>query len=119
MPSADDENRRYFHEAYRTGRHGWGVSEPSPYAVKYLERVARLVPGGTLLDLGCGGGRHAIAAARLGFRATGVDYEPLALVRARRAAKAAGVTGVTFRQADVLALDLPPASFDVVLDFGC
>ena len=61
--SAEEANRRYFQEAYRTGEHGWAANEPSPYAVRFLKKLRRRVTGGTLLDVGCGEGRHAIAAA--------------------------------------------------------
>ena len=118
MRSADEVNRRYFREAYRAGTHGWAVVKPSPYAVRFLRAVARRVSGGRLLDLGCGEGRHALAAARLGFRVTAVDREPLALRRARSAARSAGVTGITFLEADVFRLPFPEAFFDAVLDYG-
>ncbi len=120
MRSADEANRRYFREAYRTGQHGWAAEEPSPYAVRLLERVRRFVPaGGRLLDLGCGEGRHAIAAAKLAFRVTAVDYEPLALRRARRFARRQRAGGIVFRAADVLRLPFGDCRFDVVLDCGC
>jgi SAM-dependent methyltransferase len=119
MLTAAQANRRYFQDAYRTGRHGWGVEDPSPYAVKFLNRLTRIIPKGRLLDLGCGEGRHAIAAGRMGFMATGVDYEPLALRRARRLASIKGAEGTVFRVADVLHLAIPRTLFDVVLDYGC
>ncbi len=119
MISAQSANRHYFREAYRTGEHGWAVEEPSPYAVRFLRRVVRVVPGGTLLDVGCGEGRHAIAAAWLGFRVTGVDYEPLALRRARRFATIKQAKGIVFRRADALSLPFAASRFDVVLDYGC
>jgi len=119
MIFTDKANRRYFRQAYRTGEHGWAVEEPSPYAVEFLTRLAHLVPGGRLLDVGCGEGRHAIAAARLGFRVTAIDYEPLALKRARRFARKHGAKGITFRKADVHHLPLPDRRFDIILDYGC
>jgi SAM-dependent methyltransferase len=119
MLTADEANRRYFRDAYRTGEHGWSAQEPSPYAVKFLNRLKRLVPGGALLDIGCGEGRHAIAAARLGFRVTAMDYEPLALKRARRLARTKRARGISFREGNVLSMPFPKASFDVVLDYGC
>ena len=57
--SADAANRRYFRQAYRTGRHGWTVEDPSPYAVHFLSRLNRLVPEGELLDNGAGHGTSA------------------------------------------------------------
>ena len=119
MQSARDANRRYFHEAYRTGVHGWETLEPSPFAAAVLERLKREIPRGRLLDIGCGEGRNSIAAARLGYRVTAADYEPLALRRARRFAAAAGVKGIVFRQADALRLPFPDSRFDIVLDYGC
>jgi ubiquinone/menaquinone biosynthesis C-methylase UbiE len=117
--SASQTNRQYFRDAYRTGRHGWAVEEPSRYALGFLPRLSKAAPGGALLDLGCGEGRHAIAAADAGLRVTAVDYEPLALLRARIYAKAHGASGINFCAANVLDLPLPDASFDVVLDYGC
>jgi SAM-dependent methyltransferase len=119
MLSAQDANRQYFREAYRTGEHGWPAGEPSPYAVDYLKRVRRQVPGGKLLDIGCGEGRHAFAAAWLGFKVTAIDYEPLALQRARQFARTKRIKGITFQKADVYRMPFRNAHFDVVLDYGC
>jgi len=117
--SADKANRRYFRQAYRTGRHGWGTEEPSQYAVDFLKRLSRLVSGGSLLDVGCGEGRHAIAAARMGFKVAAIDYEPLAIRRSKQFAKMRRAKGITFLQGNALDLPFPKASFDVVLDYGC
>ncbi len=119
MPSARHTNRHYFHEAYRTGVHGWETLEPSPFGMAVLKRLRRTIPSGRLLDIGCGEGRNSIVAARLGYRVTAADYEPLALKRARRFATAAGVKGLVFRQADVLCLPFPDSRFDIALDYGC
>lgn len=117
--SAEHANRRYFREAYSTGVHGWGVLEPSPYAVEFLRHVRKEARGGALLDLGCGEGRHSFAAARLEFRVTGVDYEARALERARAIGAESGAGPVEFRKADALRLPFAAGSFDVVLDYGC
>ena len=119
MISAREANRGYFRQAYRTGQHGWAVDVQSPYALEYLRRLKKIVPRGKLLDVGCGEGRHSIAAAKLGFRVTAVDFEPLALKRVRRFARQENANGIRFRQADVLRLPFPNASFDIVLDYGC
>jgi len=119
MLSARQANRGYFLQAYVSGRHGWQAETPSPYAVRLLRRLRRLVPGGRLLDVGCGEGRHAIAAAGLGFKVTAIDYEPLALKRARRLVRQKRARGVVLRRADVFRLPFRDSSFDIVLDHGC
>jgi len=120
MLPACEANRRYFREAYRAGKHGWETEDPSPCAVAFLKRVRKQVPAGSkLLDIGCGEGRHCLAASRLGFSVTGIDYEPYALKRARYLAMIKHVEGIRFRKANVYSLPFLPSSFDVVLDYGC
>jgi ubiquinone/menaquinone biosynthesis C-methylase UbiE len=119
MLSAAEANRQYFRKAYCTGKHGWAVEDPSPFAAKFFARLKRIVPGGRLLDIGCGEGRHAIVASRLGFEVTAIDYEHLALKRAQRFAKEKGAKGIVFRIANVLRLPPQDTAFDIVLDYGC
>ena len=119
MLSTNEANRRYFRDAYLTGTHGWETDDPDSHVVEFLARLSAIVPGGTLLDIGCGEGRHSIEAARMGFRVVGIDYEPLALKRARQFARRRGVDGIRFRSADVFHLPFGPSCFDVVVDFGC
>jgi SAM-dependent methyltransferase len=52
----------------------------------------------TVLDLCCGPGRHALPLAGKGYEVTGVDRDAAAIARAR----AAGVPGTRFVEADVL-----------------
>jgi ribosomal protein L11 methyltransferase len=64
---------------------------------------------GSLLDLGCGSGVLAIAAAKLGFApVTALDADPAAVEAAARNATANGVA-VAVERADVLADALPDA----------
>lgn len=70
-----------------------------------------LSPGARVLDLGCGPGAHAIAFARAGHRATGVDTSRRLLDRARDAAREARVT-VEWVEADMRAFRRP-AAFDL------
>ncbi|MBI2765302.1 MAG: class I SAM-dependent methyltransferase [Chloroflexi bacterium] len=59
--------------------------------VEFLVEVLGLTAGASVLDVGCGTGRHAIELARRGFRVTGVDLSSGMLLQAMRNAKAAGV----------------------------
>lgn len=66
------------------------MSQPSPWVVRF----APLVPGGEVLDLACGGGRHARHFAALGHPVLALDRDAQAL------ALAAG-PGITTVEADL------------------
>ncbi len=64
-----------------------------------------------LIDLGCGDGRIAVAAARRGARALGVDLDPLRIQEAAAAARIAGVEArVRFRRQDLFRTPIFEAS---------
>jgi SAM-dependent methyltransferase len=48
----------------------------------WVRRHARLIPDGEVLDLACGGGRHARALAALGHPVLALDVDALALAKA-------------------------------------
>lgn len=49
------------------------LAEPSAWVVRWAPMIR---PGGVVLDLACGGGRHARWLARLGFEVEAVDRDP-------------------------------------------
>lgn len=59
--------------------------------VDFLVSELGLPPGGSILDVGCGTGRHAVALARRGYAVTGLDLSEGMLSKAAEAARAAGV----------------------------
>jgi SAM-dependent methyltransferase len=69
------------------------------------------VTGGSVLDLCCGPGRHAVEFARRGFTVTGVDRSRFLLERARESADAAG-TKVEWVLDDMREFQRP-AAFDL------
>ena len=59
----------------------------------------------SVLELGCGTGRHAELLSGAGYRIMGIDRSAEMLTRARERSDAAG-TGLEFAQGDICALDL-------------
>lgn len=65
----------------------------------FIIRELQLEAGCSIIDVGCGTGRHAVELARRGFRVTGLDLSAGMLREAEKAAAHAGVS-VRWRQAD-------------------
>jgi len=83
-----------------------------------LAEAADVRAGERVLDVACGNGNAALAAARRFARVTGIDYVPALLERARARASAEGLD-LELREADAEALPFPDGAFDVVLStFG-
>ena len=73
----------------------------------------------TVLDVACGTGNTALAAARRRATVSAIDIAPALIERARQRAAAEGLDGIDFRVGDAGALPYPDASFDFVLStFG-
>jgi len=80
--------------------------------------VRRFFPAGvSVLDIGTGAGRAAIALAKQGFRVTGVDLSAAMVECARRQSARANVPA-EFVEGDAEALPFAGASFDAVLFAG-
>jgi SAM-dependent methyltransferase len=73
-----------------------------------------LRPGQRVLDVACGNGNTALAAARRFGEVVGIDYVAALLEEGRERAQAEGWQ-VDFREGDAEDLPFPDASFDVVL----
>ncbi|MEA2320540.1 MAG: hypothetical protein QOF29_522 [bacterium] len=76
--------------------------------------LARCPPGGDLLDVPCGFGRHAIPLARAGHRVVGVDRAETLLAEARR--RAGHGRWPKFVRADYRDLPFADESFDAAVN---
>lgn len=74
--------------------------------VDFLLDELSLQPGGSILDVGCGTGRHSIELAKRGYSVTGIDLSSEMLARAAAAADAACVT-VDWVHTDATRFSLP------------
>jgi cyclopropane fatty-acyl-phospholipid synthase-like methyltransferase len=86
---------------------------PTPLAVvDEMLALSQVKQGDVLYDLGSGDGRIVIRAAqKYRIRGVGIEMDPLLLDKARRDAKAAGVSAlIEFRDADALTADISSAT---------
>jgi arsenite methyltransferase len=84
-------------------------------------RYADIVPGDTVLDLGCGYGIDTILAARRtgpGGRVIALDFLPAMLDRTAEAAAQAGLQNVDTLHADIEDIPLPDRSIDQIISNG-
>jgi SAM-dependent methyltransferase len=82
-----------------------------PEMVNKLMELGRVTPDDFVIDLGSGDGRNVIAAARLGARSLGVEYNPDMVMLSRRLAQEAGVgEKAQFVQADMYEYDISKAT---------
>jgi SAM-dependent methyltransferase len=96
------------------GRHAeWASHTRTDERERYTAVLLNaLPPGATVLELGCGVGVPTTQRLAQRFAVTGVEISAQHIALARR-----NVSAATFLQADMAALDFPPASFDAVAAF--
>src|SRR6266566_3792935 len=84
---------RGFDAAY-TGLPPWDIGRPQQ---AYVELVQTGKIHGSVLDVGCGTGEHALYLAQHGHEVWGIDSSPTAIQKAQQKAAARGIA-VTFGQ---------------------
>jgi SAM-dependent methyltransferase len=105
-----DWTQEYFDDTYR--RLFLDTVDPARtrYQVQQLLRLCAVLPGATILDVGCGVGRHSIELAKLGFRVTGVDMNAGYIAACRERTAQLGL------KADFYAVDSRVMKLDVRAD---
>lgn len=110
-------------DAYAAVADGWARWEPEfvaftcPVTLRLVQRLAPR-PGEHVLDVGCGTGEPALAAAALvapGGRVDAIDVTAEMLAVARQRAASLGVENVAFRQAAVEELAATSRPYDAVV----
>jgi SAM-dependent methyltransferase len=122
-PPVDDrkQREREFHDQRFSG--GPRAATSKYYAADagkahYRDRVlSRAGPGVRVLEYGCGTGSLAIELGRLGADVMGVDISPVAIRRARKRARRAGVE-ISFAEMDAESLQVANGAFDLVCGSG-
>lgn len=81
--------------------------------------AAEGLEGRRVLDVGCGWGRLALALAPAAGHVVGLDRDAARIAEARERARAAGLAGVEFHEADVEAEEYTPWAPDLVTAHLC
>jgi ubiquinone/menaquinone biosynthesis C-methylase UbiE len=90
------------------------------YEGPLLRKLGGTVPGGTVLEIGCGRGAGVEVILRQfdAAQVCGIDLDPIQIERARRRLEGKYPGRVTLMPGDVGRLAFADASFDAVFDFG-
>lgn len=90
------------------------LSDQARTLTAHLHHDTRYPVGSQILEAGCGTGAQTVILARNspGAIITSVDISAESLAQAEKKVREAGITNVTFRQADIFTLPFSPASFD-------
>ncbi|MBS0393309.1 MAG: class I SAM-dependent methyltransferase [Proteobacteria bacterium] len=97
------------------GEEHWYGTEPNDFLRENIERLPRT---GRVLSLGEGEGRNAAFIAARGPQVVAVDGSAVGLEKARRLAKARGVSIETVN-ADLGTFALEPQSWDAIISIWC
>lgn len=103
----------FFNSAYR-GTPPWDIGRPQEEFVKLVRRGEIC---GSVLDIGCGTGEHALFFANEGYDVWGIDSAPLAVQKAQQKAEARGLK-MHFLVLNALELRNLNRKFDTVTDSG-
>jgi len=96
---------------------GHGSDHASGFLKEILLSDSWPIPRGRALDIATGKGRNAIFLAEQGFDVVAIDVSPVALDEARQ--RAAGKSlSISWQQADLERIELPEATYDLVVDFN-
>jgi len=103
----------FFDSAYQ-GRPPWDIGRPQK---EFVELVRRGEITGSVLDIGCGTGEHALFFAENGYGVWGIDSAPLAIQKAKEKADKRGLQ-VHFLVLNALELVRLGRKFDTATDSG-
>ena len=111
LGDTDGVLQRAYSRMRPSGEQPWAVHTVPE--VEFIVAELGLAPGSSVLDLGCGRGRHAVELAAHAMRVTGVDFVAESIQLAEEAARECGVE-ITFLERDGRNLELAE-QFDAVV----
>lgn len=117
-------DRRFYDKKWLSFR-DW-KKEKNPYFKKEIDIEAKIalkwiktqIKTGSLLDIGCGGGRNSIFFNKNNFKSFGIDISKEAIQLAKKLNKEEK-TKCIFKVKNILDLNYKDNYFNVICDFGC
>lgn len=113
IDSSEAFNKKRWNELYRSDTEkDWGLIDP------HIPEIVRLLlesKAKTVLDLGCGSGRHTAYLAEKGFRVYGIDLSPEGIKKARRLLAQKGLSAKIAPGSIYQPLPYKDAFFDAVI----
>lgn len=99
----------------------WHFTSNTPYpavtwAITQLRKRGMTL--GSVLDVGCGNGRHSIVLAQSGFAVTGIDIAPSAIALAKKNADRHNLS-IDNKVGSILTHKFPAKNFDLIVDANC
>ena len=87
----EDKNTwRYFFDHHAPIYNDNCFTKATEQEIPFLIELLGLPKGSTLLDVGCGTGRHSVGLAKYGYKVTGYDLSPGMLAQAKKTAESIG-----------------------------
>lgn len=111
--AADQVDWEVLFQIYEFEQYRDYADELTQHEIDFAEQALQLDAGASILDVGCGGGRHALGLARRGYSVEGVDASATLVRYAERSAQEAG-SRARFVQGDMRTLSYE-RQFDAVL----
>ena len=104
LAASDQVTKQAYARMTLDDAHVW--ARYAPKESKEIIEYCHLQAGQSVLDFGCGTGRHAIELAKSGLRVTGVDYAGNFVRKAQSKAHRQNLTGIHFIEADCRDVEL-------------
>ena len=116
MNTAVDKSS-FWDEIYNNGKIGWDLKSPNPVFVDLLTKKEIIIPGKILIS-GCGKGYDAVAAYKIGYEVSAVDFSAPAIDFAIRMAQKENAS-INFIKEDIFMFDGNlNNNFDYVYDYA-
>lgn len=112
LAASDQITRQAYSRMLVNDDHRW--AQHTSRETAQIVEFCGIQQGQSVLDFGCGAGRHALQLARAGMDVTGVDYVEAFVNKARSLSTLGRLAGVRFLHADCRTVDLDER-FDVAL----